>query len=115
VARVYSTLLASTTGVGDTPTLLGEPPDGSLWVVRFLAATFGDFVGYAGAGFSFTGDDPWLWLCQSTDAKLIGVHKQTFVWEGRWVIPEHLSLYAMSSSSDSCDIIASGYTLTVAS
>jgi hypothetical protein len=64
-------------------------------------------------GFSFTGDDPWLWLCQSGTASLVGVHKQTFVWEGRWVIPENLSLYAMSSGSDHGDIIASGYTLSV--
>jgi hypothetical protein len=81
-------------------------------VVRFLAATFGSFAGYVGMGYSFTGEDPWLWLTQSTSATLVGVHKVTFTWEGRWVIPNHLSLYAMASPGDAGDIIASGYTLT---
>jgi hypothetical protein len=113
VARpVYSTLLASATSVPDSSTNLGSPPIGDTWVVRFLAATFGSYLGYARFGVSLTGLDPWLWLCTSLDANIIGVTKRTFVWEGRLVVPDGLSLYGMCSDGDSCDVIASGYTLT---
>lgn len=113
MARVYSTLLAAADSIGDTPTLLGEPPAGSLWVVRFIATTFGSYTAYVGMGFSFTGEDPWLWLTQTGTGQYVGVHKFTITWEGRWVIPADTSLYAMASAGDAGDVLVSGYTLTV--
>jgi len=81
-------------------------------VLRFLSATFGDFLGYVQAGISLSNVDPWLWLCESGAAKLIGVHKQTFSWEGRIVLPAGSVWWAQSSSGDTCDMLASGYKLT---
>lgn len=113
MARVYSTLLAAADEVSDSPSLLGEPPAGSLWVVRFIASTFGSFAGYVGMGFSFTGEDPWLWLTQTGVGQYVGVHQFTIVWEGRWVIPAATALYARASDGDTGGVLVSGYTLTV--
>lgn len=110
---VYSALLAEATSVPDSATSLGGPPAGSLWVVRFAAATFGSYLAYVNAALSVGGTDPWLWLMSSQAGNLFSPHAQTFYWEGRMVVPAGTVLYAKSSAGDACDMYVSGYVLTV--
>ena len=107
---IYSALLGEAVAVSE-PTSLGGPPEGTLWVARFAAATFGSFLGFAQCAFSIGGEDPWLWLCSSPSTKLIGIQKQTFTWEGRLVVPAGTELWCKPSSADTCDVVVSGYQL----
>lgn len=108
---VYSALLAEATSVSG-PTSLGGPPPGYLWVVRFACFTFGDYVGYINAALSVGGTDPWLWLIESGQTAVIGIHKQSKYWEGRMVVPEGTELYAQFDSGDTGDVYVSGYQLS---
>jgi hypothetical protein len=110
----YSALLAQATSVPSSPTDLGGPPAGYLWVVRFAAATFGSYLAYVNCGLAVQPGNPWLWLMQSTPEALFSVHPTTFYWEGRLVVPAGASLYAQASAGDECDLYVSGYQLTVA-
>jgi len=110
---VYSALLASVDSVGDSPTNLGGPPDGYLWVVRTFVYTIGSYLGYARAALSVGGEDPWLWLASTAVAKPFGFGQQSIVWEGRLVIPAGTELYGKSSESNTGDFFVSGYQLTV--
>lgn len=111
---VYSALLAAADSVGDTPTNLGGPPEGYVWVARFIAATFGFYVGYIGMAFSVGGEAPWLWLTQTGSDSLFGVHDFTLTWEGRLVIPQGATLWAKASTPDTGDVLVSGYQLLAA-
>lgn len=111
--QVYSALLASATAVPDTPTSLGGPPDGTLWVARFISATFGFYLGYIGMAVSIGGVDPWLWITQTGPGNYFTTHQFSIYWEGRFVIPAGAELYAKASDADSGDILVSGYQLTV--
>ena len=107
---VYSALLATATSVS-APESLGGPPSGYLWVMRCAVATFGSYLGYAAAAFSVGGEDPWLWLCESSSAKLVGFQQQSFTWEGRIVVPADTELWVKPSDGDTCDVLVSGYQL----
>jgi len=108
---LYSALLASATSVSD-PESLGGPPEGYIWVARFIAVTVGAFIGFVSGGVSIGGEDPWLYLNSSSTAKFIGTHHQTFTWEGRLVIPEGTELWAQMEAGDVGDFLVSGYILS---
>jgi hypothetical protein len=110
---VYSTVIASVPSIGDTPTPIGAPPAGSLWVCRFAAATFGSYAAYVNAALSLAGEDPWLWLMTSQVGNYFSDHPVTFYWEGRLVVPAGVELYAKASDGDYFDLHISGYVLTV--
>jgi hypothetical protein len=108
---VYSTNIfaaLSVSGIG----LIGAVPDSETWVVRFYAATFGDYVGYVRAALGVSETGPWLWLASSRQTALIGVSKQTFYWEGRMVVNPGAGLYYNIDNPDTCDLYVSGYVLT---
>ena len=105
---VYSALLATATSVS-APESVGGPPTGYLWVVRFMAMTVGDFIGFISGGLSVGGEDPWLWLTSNSGSKVFGVRKQTFYWEGRMVVPEGTELWVQTEAGDTADYYISGY------
>lgn len=109
--NVYSSLLFAGTGVTGTTTL-ATVPDTETWVVRFAAATFGDYLGYVRTALGVGLVGPWLWLMTARQTSLIGVTKQTFYWEGRMVIPSGQVLGAQVDNPDTCDLYVSGYKLT---
>lgn len=94
-------------------TAVGGPPTGKLWVCRTVMATFGSFLGYALAGLGLYDVGPWSWLCQPGTANYFSVRHQTFVWEGRYVVPGGSDLYVNTSDGDTCDIKIDGYELSV--
>lgn len=110
MARVYSALLASWVNVNGSQEL-GGPAPGNTWVVRAAFATFGSYLAYVQCGFSVGPGNPVLWLCTSGSSFSAGVHASTFTWEGRLVVPDGYSLYAHTSSGDTCDVLVSGYNL----
>jgi hypothetical protein len=109
----YSKLLCQATSVGDSDTVIGSPPEGYLWVCRFIATTFGSYSGFVGMGFSAQDGNPRLWLTQTGSGSYVGVHNFTLYWEGRFVIPAGSSLHALASPGDAGDISVSGYELSV--
>jgi hypothetical protein len=110
---VYSALLTQATSVGDGGESVGGPPAGSLWVVRFAAATFGSYLAYVNAALAVQDGDPWLWLMSAQSGVYFSDHPQTFYWEGRLVVPAGQTLYAKASAGDAFDLYVSGYQLTV--
>jgi ABC-type Co2+ transport system permease subunit len=111
VATVYSRVIAQILSASGTSSL-GTCPDGETWVVRFAAATFGDYVGYVSAALQVGDGAPGLYLFNSKQTSLIGVHKSTFFWEGRLVVAEGNELNLIVANPDTCDFYCSGYVLT---
>lgn len=109
--QVYSKMLFAATGVTGISSG-GVVPDGYTWVVRFFAATFGDYLGYVRTAIGPGLVGPWLWLATSRQTALIGVSKQTFFWEGRVVIPQGYDLGINVDNPDTCDVYVSGYVLS---
>lgn len=105
-SNIYAAL--SVSGIG----LIGTVPANEVWVVRFYAATFGDYVGYVRTALGVSSEGPWLWLASSRQTALLGVSKQTFYWEGRMVVNSGASLYYNVDNPDTCDLYVSGYVLT---
>lgn len=91
---------------------LDTVPIDEVWVVRCMMATFGSYAGYVQAALGLTPEGPWQWLCQNPSTRLFGIQKQTFVWEGRYVIPPGYTLYMNTSSGDTCDLKLDGYVLS---
>jgi hypothetical protein len=108
----YSKLLGAATNI-NAPFQIGAPPEGYLWVVRFMAMTVGDFLGFIAGGLSVNGEDPWLWLTSNNQSKIFGVRKQTFYWEGRLVVPAGSTLWVQTEAGDTADYYVSGYELSV--
>lgn len=108
---VYSALLGTLDSIDDSGVPFLSVPSDETWVLRLFTATFGSYVAYVQAALSLSGLDPWLWLVGSDQGALIGVHNKTFVWEGRLVLPPNSVWWVKASSSDSCDVLASGYKL----
>ena len=108
--NVYSALLFQGTGVTGTG-VLATVPATETWVVRFMAATFGDYLGYVRAALGVGTEGPWLWLATSRQTAIVGVSKQTFFWEGRMVVPAGADLGFNIDNPDTCDLFVSGYRL----
>lgn len=109
--NIYSQCLfsaLSVSGIGE----IGLVPDNEVWVVRFYAATFGDYVGYVRAALGASDLGPWLWMATSRQTAIVGVSKQTFFWEGRMVVNSGATLYYNIDNPDTCDLYVSGYVLT---
>jgi hypothetical protein len=110
---VYSALLAQATSLSDAGESVGGPPAGTLWVVRFAAATFGSYLAYVNCALAVQNADPWLWLLSSGSGVYFSDHPITFYWEGRLVVPAGSELWAKASAGDACDLYVSGYQLSV--
>lgn len=109
--NVYSKVIAQVLGASGTVSL-GVCPANTTWVIRFAAATFGDYLGYVQAALQVGAGAPGMWLWSSRDTALIGIHKSTYFWEGRMVVEQGNELFLIVGAPDSCDFYVSGYVLT---
>lgn len=110
-APAYSATLveeASLTGIS----LVAQVPSNQVWVVRFMAATFGSFLGFAAAGIGRSVVGPWSFLAASTGTKIIGIQHQTFTWEGRYVFEPDQYIWVNIEDGDTADVLLSGYKLS---
>lgn len=110
---VYSSLLAQAASVSGQQSL-GGPPPGYLWVVRMASFTYGAYIGYVVAGLGLSSAGPWSYMFSTATDAIIGVRKQSKIWEGRLVVPAGASLWATVEAPDTGDFIISGYQLQAA-
>lgn len=111
----YSACLVNHASVDDEGVVLGSPAEGTLWVVRVMYATFGSYFGYVRAALALESGSTRQWLAASPTDKAFGTSQQTFVWEGRFVVPAGDTVIGLASSGDTCDIKLDGYVLDVGS
>lgn len=109
----YSSQLVNHASVTDAGAVLGSPDPGTLWVVRVMYATFGGFIGSVRAALALESGSTRQWLCTSAEDKLFGSGQQTFIWEGRYVVPNGDTVIGLASDGDTCDIRLDGYVLSV--
>ncbi len=109
--RAYSRLFGFLPSVSD-PTLVGSPPAGRFWVLRMFSITFGAYFGaFVYGGVALAEDGPWAYLAGSGKGEYFNIHPNTWIWEGRIVIPGDKQLWVKTDSGDTGDILCSGYEL----
>lgn len=110
MSRVYSSLLWDVPSVSG-PTELGGPGPGQTWVVRTAILTYGSYAGFFRGALGLAEGGPWQWLWATGSDSIIGISHASMTWNGRYVVPYGLSVWAQCSDSDTADFFASGFIL----
>ena len=108
MAKVYSSRLFESIGLGGGGTALPTPPAGHVWVVRNITAAFLGVPSFAISGFGVQLDSgALLWLM---DGPVI-VPGRSYDWGGRHVLNPGDTWEFTSSDPTDWSLIVSGYDL----